>query len=58
MDLRYPFRFLPAEEFNKLSQADKIAYIHGATEELKRRGEELREYTRHILVSHQPSTPK
>jgi len=58
MELRYPFRFLPAEEFNKLSQAEKITYIHAATEELKRRGEELREYTRHTAASQQSSTPK
>jgi hypothetical protein len=46
MDQRGPFRFLSLEEFNKLNQAEKGMYIHGATQELVRRGEELRELTR------------
>jgi hypothetical protein len=46
MEQRGPFRFLTLEEFNKLSQAEKSTYIHGATQELMRRGEELRELTR------------
>ena len=45
MEQRGPFRFLPKEEFEKLSQVEKIVYLDGATAELKRRGEELRDFT-------------
>jgi hypothetical protein len=46
MEQRGPFRFLSLEEFNKLNQAEKSIYINGATQELMRRGEELRKLTR------------
>ena len=41
-----PFRFLDKQQFEKLSQAERIAYLKRATAELTRRGQELRELSR------------
>lgn len=45
MEQMGPFRFLRRLEFEKLTPAEKIVYLEGATSELRRRGEELRSFT-------------
>ena len=49
MEQREPFRFLSKQEFEKLSQEQKMAYLLGASAELKRRGDELKKITAHDL---------
>jgi hypothetical protein len=46
MAQKEPFRFLDKEQFEKLSQSERIAYLKRATAELTRRGQELRELSR------------
>lgn len=48
MEQGEPFRFLRRHEFEKLTPAEKIIYLDGATSELRRRGEELRSFTQLI----------
>ena len=48
MEQGNPFRFLRRVEFEKLTPAEKIVYLDGATAELRRRGEELRSFTQLI----------
>lgn len=48
MEQREPFRFLSKQEFEKLSQDQKMTYLLGASAELKRRGDELKEITAHV----------
>jgi hypothetical protein len=45
MEQRGP-RFLTADEFSRLTKAERIISLNGATQELARRGEELREEKR------------
>jgi hypothetical protein len=51
------FRFLRREEFEKLTVAEKVAYIDAATTELRRRGEKLKSFTQLVANRSCPSEP-